>query len=63
MSEQRNALPLDTLVPLATELVANLMVGRPYTALVAETEPGGALQAISVMRAKPGVGAWPQDQL
>jgi outer membrane protein assembly factor BamB len=54
---------LDISRALATEQVANLMVGRPYTALVAATESDGALQAISVMRAKPGIGAWPQDQL
>ncbi len=43
--------------------IANLIPGRPYTALADATGSDGSLQAVSVMRAKPGVGAWPQDQL
>jgi PQQ enzyme repeat len=45
-----------------TEQVANLKIGRPYTALGAATGSDGTLQAVSVMRAKPGYGAWPTDQ-
>ena len=43
------------------EQVANLNVGQPYTAL-GVSEPDGIVRAMAVMRAKPGVGAWPQDQ-
>jgi hypothetical protein len=56
-------LALDIAPALASEQVANLKVGRPYTALAADTGVAGAPQAISVARAKPGVGAWPPDQL
>jgi hypothetical protein len=45
-----------------TEQVANLNVGQSYTALAAETGPDGTLHAVSVMRAKSGYGAWPNDQ-
>jgi hypothetical protein len=43
--------------------VANLIPGQSYTALADATGTDGSLQAVSVMRAKPGVGAWPQDEL
>jgi outer membrane protein assembly factor BamB len=43
--------------------IANLIPGLPYTALADATGSDGSLQALSVMRAKPGIGAWPQDQL
>lgn len=42
--------------------IANLIPGQPYTALANATGSDGSLQALSVMRAKPGMGAWPQDQ-
>ncbi len=45
----------------AAEQVANLKVGQAYTALGAG-ESDGILRAAAVMRAKPGVGAWPQDR-
>ena len=54
---------LDISPAMETEQVASLKVGRPYTALAAETGPAGALQAVSIARAKRGVGTWPQDQL
>ncbi len=47
---------------VATEQVANLIVGQAYTALGAETTPTETFQATSVMRAKRGPGAWPKDQ-
>jgi hypothetical protein len=62
-TRSRQTVTLDISRALETEQVANLIVGRPYTALAAEIGSDGSLQAISVARAKPGVGAWPRDQL
>jgi outer membrane protein assembly factor BamB len=45
-----------------SEQVANLIVGQAYTALGVPTQSGATLQAASVVRAKHGSGAWPQDQ-
>ena len=60
---RRQVVTLDISPAMETEQVASLKVGRPYTALAAETGPAGALQAVSIARAKRGVGTWPQDQL
>ncbi len=62
-TRSRQVVTLDLSPAMETEQVASLKVGRPYTALAAETGPAGALQAVSIARAKRGVGAWPQDQL
>ena len=47
---------------VATERVANLIVGQAYTALGAAPAPTETFQATSVMRAKRSPGAWPTDQ-
>jgi len=47
---------------LESDRVANLIPGQPYTVL-AEANAGGVLEALAVMRAKPGSGAWPADSL
>ena len=45
------------------EQVANLSIGTAYTALGVATDSNAGVQAVSVMRAKPGHGAWPADQI
>jgi PQQ enzyme repeat len=62
-TRDRQTVTLDISRAIESERVANLKIGQPYTALAAETGSDGALQAISIARAKPGIGAWPQDQL
>jgi len=39
-----------------------LVVGEPYTVLAPAISSGATLQATSIMRAKPGQGAWPADR-
>jgi hypothetical protein len=39
-----------------------LVVGEPYTVLAPAVSSGATLQATSIMRAKPGQGAWPADR-
>jgi hypothetical protein len=59
----RQVVTVDISPALQTEQVANLIVGRPYTALAAAAGSDGTVQAMSVMRAKPGRDAWPEDRL
>jgi len=47
----------------ANQRVPILVVGRPYTVTAAGHVAGGSWQATAITRAKPGQGAWPQDQL
>ncbi len=58
-----HAVTVDIAQAMESGQIANLIPGLPYTALADATGSDGSLQAVSVMRAKPGVGAWPQDQL
>jgi PQQ enzyme repeat len=46
----------------AAERAPSLVVGQPYTVIAARQSSGEPLQATSIMRAKPGRGAWPTDQ-
>lgn len=62
-TRSKQTVTVDISRALESEQVANLIPGRPYTALADGTGSDGSLQAVSVMRAKPGIGAWPQDTL
>ena len=62
LTRSKQTVMVDIARATETEQVANLNVGQPYTAL-GVSEPDGTVRAMAVMRAKPGVGAWPQDQL
>jgi hypothetical protein len=62
LTRTSRAVKIDISRAVETEQVANLKVGQPYTALGAESGPDGTLHAVSVMRAKPSYGAWPNDQ-
>jgi hypothetical protein len=45
----------------AAQRAPSLVVGEPYT-VIAPRQSAGLLEASSIMRAKPGEGAWPSDQ-
>ena len=62
LTRSNQTVTVDISRAVETEQIANLIIGRPYTALGAATGSDGTLQAVSVMRAKPGYGAWPTDQ-
>lgn len=57
----KQTVTVDITAAIAAERVANLTLGQPYTVL-GVGEAGGMVRAMAVMRAKPGAGAWPQDQ-
>ena len=46
----------------AAERAANLVVGQAYTVIAPRQSSAELLKATSIMRAKPGQGAWPTDQ-
>jgi hypothetical protein len=62
LTRTNEVLNVDISGAVESERVARLIVGQPYTAL-GGAGSDGALQAVSIMRAKPGIGAWPRDQL
>jgi hypothetical protein len=62
-TRSKKVVMMDISLAMQTEQVASLKVGRPFTAMATDSGPAGALQAVSIARAKPGVGAWPPDQL
>jgi hypothetical protein len=62
LNRTNQTVTLDISRALETEQVANLNIGRAYTALGAASGSDGILKAVAVMRAKPGYGAWPKDQ-
>jgi hypothetical protein len=61
-TRSRQTVSVDFSHAMESGRIANLIPGQPYTALANATGSDGSLQALSVMRAKPGMGAWPQDQ-
>jgi len=63
LTRSNQTVTVDISRAMETERLAILIVGRPYTALAAATDSDGTLEAVAVMRAKPGQGAWPKDQL
>jgi outer membrane protein assembly factor BamB len=62
-TRNRQTIGVDISPALESGRIANLIPGQPYTALADAIQSDGSLQAMSVMRAKPGIGAWPQDRL
>jgi len=59
----RQTVSVDIAHALGSDRVANLVAGQSYTALAEAIGPDGTLEAVAVMRAKPGSGAWPPDSL
>jgi hypothetical protein len=62
-SRGRQTVSVNIAHALENDRLANLIPGQAYTALAVGYGSDGSLQAVSVMRAKPGMGAWPQDHL
>ena len=62
LTRANRTVQVDVSPAMETEQVANLVVGQAYTALGHSTGSGGILRALSVMRAKRGLGTWPKDQ-
>jgi hypothetical protein len=53
---------VDASAAVAAGRSANLRVGEAYTILAPEITAAGNMRATSIMRAKPGQGAWPTDR-
>ena len=53
---------VDAAAAVANERVPIFVVGQPYTVVAAPHTPGAPWQASAITRAKPGQGAWPQDE-
>jgi hypothetical protein len=53
---------VDAAAAIANERVPILVVGHPYTVIAARHVAGEPWQAKAISRAKPGQGAWPQDE-
>jgi hypothetical protein len=62
LTRMSRTVEVDISAAVETEQVAKLIVGQPYTALGDSTGTTGNLRAVSVMRAKRGSGAWPEDR-
>ena len=61
LTRMSRTVQVDISAAVETEQVAKLIVGQPYTALGDSAGSAGNLRAVSVMRAKRGSGAWPED--
>jgi hypothetical protein len=53
---------VDAAAALASERAASLVVGQTYTVLGPARQSDAPWKATSIVRAKPGQGAWPTDQ-
>ncbi|HXW75449.1 MAG TPA: hypothetical protein VEK10_11615 [Steroidobacteraceae bacterium] len=53
---------VDAAAAIANERVPIFVVGQPYTVIAASHAAGAPWQAKAITRAKPGQGAWPQDE-
>jgi PQQ enzyme repeat len=64
LTRSAGTLKVDDSAALANERVPNLVVGQAYTVVGPRRDPSSSAswRATSVMRAKPGQGAWPSDQ-
>ena len=53
---------VDARAAMDAQRSTKLVVGEAYTVLAPASAAGARLQATSIMRAKPGQGAWPADR-
>jgi hypothetical protein len=62
LTRSSDQVAVDASAAVAAGRSANLRVGEAYTVLAPEMTAAGNMRATSIMRAKPGQGAWPTDR-